>query len=83
MYPITIDEFVKKTISNNKDISSEQLKHQLSIAINKKKQGVKCSVCGNTIWAIGTAMCGWNGCFSCITGETDDSDDYEIDSINN
>ena len=33
------------------------------------------------MWAAGTAIVGWNGCFNCITGESDNSEDYEIDSV--
>lgn len=38
-----------------------------------QKEGA-CEVCGNPIWKIAdTGMC-----FSCTTGETDASDDYEL-----
>ena len=30
------------------------------------------------IWAIGSAIGDFDGCFTCITGEGDDSGDYEI-----
>lgn len=33
------------------------------------------------IWAIGTAIAGWHSCFTCLTGEADDSVDYEIDKV--
>jgi hypothetical protein len=29
------------------------------------------------LWAIGSAIGGFDGCFTCITGENDDSGDYE------
>jgi hypothetical protein len=38
-------------------------------------------VCGEPIWATGTAIVGWNGCFTCISGENDDSEDFEIEDL--
>ncbi|MGE4541145.1 MAG: hypothetical protein AB7D35_07780, partial [Bacteroidales bacterium] len=35
--------------------------------------------CGNDIWVIGSASVG-NSCFTCITGESYPTDDYEIES---
>ena len=57
------------------------LRRALVDAVNAKKNGTKCHNCGQPIWAAGTSIVGWNGCFSCITGESDNSDDYEIDSV--
>jgi hypothetical protein len=34
--------------------------------------------CGEPIWVIGSAEAG-HACFTCITGEADPSEDYEID----
>jgi len=42
------------------------------------KQGARCD-CGNPIWVIGSAFSGFDGCFTCITGEACPEDDYEID----
>ncbi len=39
------------------------------------------TVCGQPIWAIGSATVDWDGCFTCITGEADESEDYEIESV--
>ena len=34
---------------------------------------------GAPIWAAGSAITGSNLCFTCTTGEANDSDDYEIE----
>lgn len=36
-------------------------------------------ICGAPIWAAGSAITGINMCFTCTTGEADDSEDYEIE----
>jgi len=79
--PISIDEFVKKHIETNPDENADDLRASLVETVNNKKNGGKCKQCGQAIWAIGTAISGWNGCFTCITGEADCSEDYEIDSV--
>lgn len=79
--PISIDEFVELTEKNNPGTNKKELKESLSEAVNLKQKGVKCDVCGSSIWAIGTSIVGWNGCFTCITGEADNSEDYEIDKV--
>ena len=82
MVPMNIDKFVNLTVESNEWLDKKKFKSDLVKAVKRKKSGAKCIVCGNTIWAIGTAMCGWNGCFPCITGESDSSEDYEINSAN-
>lgn len=79
--PISIDEFVKISIESNPNTNKKDFKEALIEGVRLKKKGTKCDVCGNTIWAIGTSIVGWNGCFSCITGEADNSEDYEIDTV--
>ena len=44
-----------------------------------KKNGARCMICGAPIWAAGSAITGTNMCFTCTTGEADDSEDYEIE----
>jgi hypothetical protein len=44
-----------------------------------KKNGAVCTICENPIWTARSAVVGWNGCFTCISGEADDSEDYEIE----
>ena len=36
-------------------------------------------ICGAPIWAAGSAITGTYLCFTCTTGEADDSEDYEIE----
>jgi len=78
---ISIEDFVKKNKEKNSTESGETLRAALADAVVAKEKGVKCSQCKAPIWAIGTAVVGWNGCFTCITGETDNSEDFEIDSV--
>ena len=75
--PITIDDFVKLYLASNKDATRKEIVGGLKEALQDYKNGVKCD-CGNPIWVIGSAVAG-NGCFTCITGESHPTDDYEID----
>ena len=43
------------------------------------KEDPKCMCCDIPVWVAGSALCGWKACFSCVTGESDPSDDYEIE----
>lgn len=79
--PISIDKFIETYIKNNPNDNHKKFEAALSQAVEAKKNGDVCMICGQPIWSIGTALVGWNGCFSCITGEADDSEDYEIDSV--
>ena len=76
--PISIDHYVKKHIKNNPKENKKELIKRLNSALRDYKNGVKCS-CGNDIWVIGSAVVG-NSCFTCITGESHPTDDFEIDS---
>jgi hypothetical protein len=40
----------------------------------------ECCDCGEPIWALGSAIAG-RGCFTCITGQSNPTDDYEITSV--
>ena len=81
MKPITIEEFVQRSIELNPDVDREQLQAKLRAAVSHKKAGARCMNCGKPIWAIGTAICGWDACFPCVTGTANDLDDYEIDGV--
>ncbi len=78
MVPISIDKFTRKVLESNDNLDGKEFKRVLKNALERKKSGVKCINCGCPIWAIGPTICGWDGCFSCITGEADDSANYEI-----
>ena len=79
--PISIKEYVKKHLKNNLSENEKDLRKRLHTALADYKRGVKCS-CGNDIWVIGAATVG-NSCFTCITGESDPNNDYEIESAIN
>lgn len=79
--PISIDKFIETYIKNNPNDNRKEFESVLSQAVETKKNGAVCMICGQPIWSIGTALVGWNGCFSCITGEVDNFEDYEIDSV--
>ena len=47
----------------------------------KRELGIaKCGLAGGgqPIWAVGSTMCERNCCFTCITGESDDSGDFSV-----
>jgi hypothetical protein len=79
--PISIDDYITKNEKSNPGYNMVNLRKALSKYVKAKKNGRKCDNCGNLIWAAGSAIADWNACFSCITGESDNSNDYEIDSV--
>ncbi len=76
--PITINSYIKKHLKNNPGENEKDLRKRLNSALADYKKGIRCS-CGNDIWVIGSASVG-NSCFTCITGESYPTDDYEIES---
>ena len=76
--PISIEKYLTRHLKNNPAENEKDLRDRLNSALIDYKKGVKCS-CGNDIWVIGSAAVG-NSCFTCITGESHPTDDYEIDS---
>lgn len=75
---ITINEYAKKHIKNNPGDKLKDVKEALKAAVQRQEHGATCAVCGQPIWALGSAFSGFDGCFTCITGESDDSKDYEV-----
>lgn len=73
---ISIDRFVAQTIKRNPEVKALELKRDLEEFKKRKIKGELCN-CGNPIWIIGSALTG-KGCFTCITGESECSGDYEI-----
>ncbi|WP_261134390.1 hypothetical protein [Bacillus sp. Marseille-Q3570] len=65
---------------NNPEEDPNRLKESLNEAVNDKKNGAACFNCGQEIWAIGSAVA-YQACFSCLTGEADSSEDYEIEEV--
>lgn len=78
MVNIKIEKFAKTYVEHNKGENLDEVIKRLKETLKRKNNGAKCSYCSQQIWAIGSALTGFDGCFSCITGEADDSDDYEI-----
>ncbi|MCG8700583.1 MAG: hypothetical protein MI922_21190 [Bacteroidales bacterium] len=76
--PIAIDEYIEKHLQNNPTEDAEGLRARLNDALKDYQDGIKCT-CGSDIWVIGSAFMG-RSCFTCITGETEPSGDYEIES---
>jgi hypothetical protein len=76
--PISISGYIKKHLKNNPGENEKDLRKRLNSALADYRKGVKCS-CGNDIWVVGSASVG-NSCFTCITGESFPTDDYEIES---
>jgi hypothetical protein len=74
---ISIDAFLDLFKQENSEINIQDLKRNLTEFKILKSNGEKCS-CGNPIWAIGSAISG-KGCFTCITGESNSAEDYEIE----
>ena len=78
---ISIEDFLKSYKENNPNEDIESLREALSGTAEAMGNGAMCNQCKQPIWAIGSAIVGWDGCFTCITGEADNSEDYEIDSV--
>lgn len=75
---ISVNEYAKKHIKNNPGEKIHAIKKTLKATVQRQKDGARCTVCGQPIWALGSSFSGFDGCFTCITGESDDSSDYEV-----
>ena len=73
---VSVDSFIKGFRSKNPQWDIQRLREELLHFRELKRKGVTCE-CGNPLWVIGSAISG-KACFTCITGETDPSEDYEI-----
>jgi hypothetical protein len=78
-HPISIEKFIQKHLQSNRNEKESSFRQRLRDAIDAKKAGRNCD-CGEPIWAIGSAVSHY-ACFTCITGEADASEDYEIDEV--
>ena len=79
--PISINKYVSLHLKTNPGENEKALRERLEVALESYLNGEKCS-CGNDIWVVGSATAG-HSCFTCITGESHPSGDYEIDSALN
>lgn len=77
--PISIEKFADSVMKNNKGYNRKELIQTLRATLEAKKNGAACMICGAPIWAAGSAITGLNKCFTCTTGDADDSEDYEIE----
>jgi hypothetical protein len=75
--PIVLEDYIEKPLRSNPEVKRTDLRSGLEYAIAAHQSGKRCS-CGDCIWVIGSAEAGLT-CFTCITGESQPSDDYEID----
>ena len=75
--PISFEGFVRLHLAANPDEDNAEFRRRLRDAVEAKRAGERCE-CGEPIWAIGSAVSGY-ACFTCITGDADASEDYEID----
>ena len=71
--PIELHDYVRGFLKSNRGETAKAVTARLQSAL---KAGARCR-CGSPIWVIGSAEAG-NACFTCITGESDPSQDYEI-----
>lgn len=78
MKRIPINRYAKKHIQRNPGETISDVKEALKATVQRQKDGAGCAVCGQPIWALGSTFSGFDGCFTCITGESDDSADYEV-----
>ena len=76
---ISVEKFADLVIKNNKGYKRKELVADLRAALTAKKNGARCVICGAPIWAAGSGITGMNRCFTCTTGDADDSEDYEIE----
>jgi hypothetical protein len=74
--PIGLRDYVRSYLRNNRGADADQLVARLRSALDAYTAGTRCA-CGAPIWVLGSAETG-NACFTCITGESDPSQDYEL-----
>ena len=78
MIPVSVEKFADMVMKNNKGYTRKDLIDALNEMLEAKQNGAVCHICGAPIWAAGSAITGTKMCFTCTTGEVDDSEDYEI-----
>jgi hypothetical protein len=74
--PVSVDQFIKQYLRNNKGADGDAVRAGVEDALAAWRQGVRCA-CGKPIWVAGSAVAGY-ACFSCITGSTQPDGDPEI-----
>lgn len=76
-HPIKLRDYVRLHLKSNPGDKEAEIVAQLESALAAYKAGERCQ-CGEPIWVIGSSQVGLM-CFTCITGDVDCPDDYEID----
>src|ERR1019366_9511439 len=74
--PIKLGDYVRLFPKSNRGRERERVSARLRKALEAYQAGERCD-CGEPIWVVGSAEAG-HSCFTCITGEADPSEDYEI-----
>jgi hypothetical protein len=77
--PISIAEYIPLHMKSNPGEPRAALEAALRESLEAAKSG-ECCDCGEPIWALGSAIAG-RGCFTCITGESSPTGDYEITAV--
>jgi hypothetical protein len=75
-HPIPLHEYVQMHLKSNPRDNKAEVVAELKAALKAYHRGVRCQ-CGQAIGVIGSAAVG-HAYFTCITGEADSSEDYEI-----
>ena len=73
---IKLHDYVERHLRANPGERRADVVHGLEKAMDAHRQGVRCA-CGAPIWIIGSSAAGL-GCFTCITGESQPDNDFEI-----
>lgn len=68
---------MEKSLACNPGTDRSDLMERLRWASKQARAGVRCQ-CGNPIWVIGSAEVELS-CFTCLTGEAQPSEDYELE----
>jgi hypothetical protein len=77
--PIGVEAYAKMHVKRNPDENLDKFRARLRGCVADALAGARCH-CGEPIWVIGSTVVG-HSCFTCITGETDPSEEYEIDEV--
>jgi hypothetical protein len=77
--PIGVKEYIKLHVEDNPDDNPADLLRRFRVCVADALAGARCH-CGEPIWVIGSVFAG-HACFTCITGEADPSEDFEIDEV--
>uniref|UniRef100_Q01NH1 Uncharacterized protein n=1 Tax=Solibacter usitatus (strain Ellin6076) TaxID=234267 RepID=Q01NH1_SOLUE len=74
--PIDMEAFVRMHLKANPGDRAEEIRKRLKAALAAHCSGARFH-CGNPLWIIGSAVNSY-ACFTCITGESVPSGDFEI-----